>query len=205
MIIRDIVYTFAAVLAKENVKKPVDLILQLKGLPADCQVINAHLDGDFFDETEPCEVRSASIDLTVNVDRRIADVTVLDMAIEGVLTIPCDRCMDDMEHRVSTTYHLSVKPGDEYDDSVDNVLTVPSRWKELDLSPIVRDTVMLTIPVMHAHEDPETQCNPEVLKRIMGSIDSEDEAPAGSDEAADGIDPRWDALRSLADNQSTEN
>ena len=122
-------------------------------------------------------------------------VIVLDMAIDGELTIPCDRCLDDMIHHVDTTYHLTVKAGERLDDSRDNVLEVPSNWKELDLAPIVRDTVLLTIPIMHTHDDPE-QCNPAMMETLL-SHKAHEADDLSNDGAGDEIDPRWAALKSL--------
>lgn len=191
LIIRDIVYTFAAVLTEKSVKKLAELTLLLKGRSADVQVITSHLAGDFFDEPEPCEVRSASVDVAIKVVPR-GEWLNLDMAIKGELTIPCDRCLDDMTHRVDTEYHLTVKPGREFDDSVDGVLQVPAHWRELDLSPIVRDTVMLTIPIMHVHTSVD-ECNSEMIERLEQHRGA-DTLPDNSKPAAD---PRWDALNAL--------
>ena len=197
MIVRDIVYTFAAVLTNESVKKCNELTLQLKGLPLGNQEIKSTLEGGFFDGSEPCEVRSANVNLVIKVQHNTPDIIVLDMAIDGELTIPCDRCLDDMTHHVDTTYHLSVKAGERLDDSQDNVLEVPSSWKELDLTPIVRDTVLLTIPIMHTHDDPE-QCNPEMMATLL-SHEAHDADGDSDDATGNEHDPRWDALRQLTE------
>lgn len=196
LIIKDIVYNFAAVLTRITVKKLTELMLPLKGLPFGNQVINVHLDGSFFDETEPCEVRSASINVSITVNHRMDEIITLDMAIKGELTIPCDRCLDDMTHPVDTTYHLTVKAGETLDDCRDNVLQVPSNWKELDLTPIVRDTVMLTIPIMHVHDSTD-DCNQNMTAWLKEYSASDDDCQV---EPATGHDPRWDALKQLIEN-----
>ena len=125
--------------------------LPLKRLSLGVQEFTYHLGKDFFNDIEPLEVRGGNVDAVVSVDRKSDDIYQIEMTLKGEITIPCDRCLDDMQWAVDTSYDLSVKEGDEYDDSVDNVLTIPSHWRELDLEPLLRDTVLLTIPIKHVH------------------------------------------------------
>ena len=168
---------------------------------------------DFFNDIEPLEVRGGNVDAVVSVDRKSDDIYQIEMTLKGEITIPCDRCLDDMQWAVDTSYDLSVKEGDEYDDSVDNVLTIPSHWRELDLAPLLRDTVLLTIPIKHVH--PEGGCNEQMMAQLSShaAIDLSDDddymhQAGGGDEdnndddnynADKGTDPRWDALKQLFD------
>ncbi|MBO4722424.1 MAG: DUF177 domain-containing protein [Muribaculaceae bacterium] len=182
--------------------------LTFSSLPIGKQNFNYHVDGKFFNEIEASEVRSGSVDVALNVTHRQEGIYELDFVCNGIIIIPCDRCLDDMEHQVETSYHLTVKLGDEYDESVDNVLVIPSSWRTLDLSPIVRDTVLLTIPMMHAHSPGD--CNQEMLGRLSEhttqSFESDEdfmrEPQSEQSAAAEGdIDPRWEALKKLIDNK----
>lgn len=186
--------------------------LQISSLPFGKQEFNYHVDGEFFNEIEASEVRSGSIDVALSVNHAQEGIYELDFVCNGVISIPCDRCLDDMEHKVDTSYHLSVKIGDEYDDSIDEVLIIPSSWRTLDLAPIVRDTVLLTIPMMHVHAPGE--CNEEMLGRLeehaaRGYNSDEDfETPPqdkDNENNADGnIDPRWEALKQLVENKNNK-
>ena len=169
--------------------------LNLKALPFDSQSVNYRLGVDFFPGDEPTEVSAADVDVEIEVTRKSERDYALTMTCRGTLGIPCDRCLEPMEHHVDTTYHLNIRQeGEELDDSRDTVLVLPEAWHELDLAPIIRDTVLLTIPIMHTH-DPG-KCNPLMLERLSeheasdhNDIENENEnAPA---------DPRWDALRKL--------
>lgn len=184
--------------------------LSISSLPFGKQDFNYHLDGDFFNEIEASEVRSGSVDVALSVNHRQEGIYEFDFVCNGVITIPCDRCLDDMEHDVDTTYHLTVKMGDALDDSLDNVLVIPSSWRTLDLAPIVRDTVLLTIPMMHTHAPGE--CNTEMLGHLeehaaRGYSNDEDfDTPPSQDEPAQGgaIDPRWSALQQLIENKNNK-
>ena len=173
--------------------------LTFSSLPIGKQDFNYHIDGKFFNEIEASEVRSGSVDVALCVTHSQEGIYELDFVCNGIIIIPCDRCLDDMEHKVDTC---------SLDESIDNVLVIPSSWHELDLSPIVRDTVLLTIPMMHAHSPGD--CNQEMLGRLsehtpqsfnsdedfLQSPQSENSGPGEDD-----IDPRWAALKQLLDNK----
>ena len=189
-------------------EKLAEMKLSISSLPFGKQEFNYHLDGKFFNEIEDSEVRSGSVDVALSVSHHQEGIYELDFVCSGVITIPCDRCLDDMDHRVDTSYQLTVKIGDEYDESLDNVLIIPSSWRTLDLAPIVRDTVLLTIPMMHVHSP--GGCNVEMLGRLSEHLArnySDDEdfvAPPSEDmknEADEAIDPRWAALQQLKEKQ----
>ena len=182
--------------------------LSISSLPFGKQDFNYHLDGRFFNEIETSEVRSGSVDVALQVDHTQEGIYELDFVCKGVLTVECDRCLDDMDLPVDTSYHLTVKMGDTLDDSADAVMVIPSSWRTLDLAPIMRDTVLLTIPMMHAHAPGE--CNIEMLGHLeehaARGYDSDEDfvEPSQSSESTPGeaIDPRWSALRQLIDNKN---
>lgn len=173
--------------------------LPLKSMPFGTQEFTYHLDGAFFNEIEHSEVTSGSVDVALKVVRNKEEMMELEFVCRGTITVPCDRCLDDMELAVDTTYNLTVKPGEDYDDSVDNVLEVPAHWRELDLAPLMRDTVLLTIPIMHSHEDP-SQCNSLMMERLMEAAPGQELPPDEETEPA--TDSRWDALKKLKDNNN---
>ncbi|MBQ9217921.1 MAG: DUF177 domain-containing protein [Muribaculaceae bacterium] len=183
--------------------------LRLRSLPFDTQVFSYHLDGDFFNQVEKTEVRSSSVDITVQVTRTTDNTYVLQMDCKGWLTVACDRCLDDLRLDVDTDYRVTVRQeGDEWDDRGDDVLLIPETWSELDLTELMRDTVLLTIPIVHCHADGE--CDPEMMAHLgehwadteptADGPSSDAESPLSTDESDDAIDPRWEALRKLKDN-----
>lgn len=182
--------------------------LKLGSMAFGNQVFTYHLDARFFNDIEQTEVRHASVDVTMNVTHPREDYFELAIECKGTLVIPCDRCLDDMEHEVDTTYEISVRlEGDEYDDSRDELLLVPESWRELDVAPLVRDTVLLTIPMTHVHD--EGECNEQMsallsdhaAEGLNEDLPSDDpEARADDEGDTESIDPRWAALQKLKDN-----
>ncbi len=174
------------------------LKLKLKTLPFGTHAVECHLDESFFNLDEQTEVRRADVDVTLQVTRKSENTYHLEVACDGTVTIPCDRCLDDLDLPVEVDYSLNVEQmGTELDDSNDELLIVPSDWRELDAAPIVRDTVLLAIPMTHCHEN-EDDCNADMLDLLDSHL-----AEAVPDDVDDdqsettSTDPRWEALKKL--------
>ncbi len=172
-------------------------MLKLKTLPFGTHAIECHLDESFFNIDELSEVRRADVDVTLEVTRKSENTYHLEINCNGTVTIPCDRCLDDLDLPVEENYCLNVEQmGTELDDTGDELLIVPSDWRELDTAPIVRDTVLLAIPMTHCHES-EDDCNPDMLdaldSHLAGAVPDDDDTQSETT----GTDPRWEALKKL--------
>ncbi len=168
------------------------------------------LDSEFFRNMESEDIRRGEVKVTLTVNCK-SDYYELDFTLKGAVNIPCDRCLDDMEHEVDTTYHLCVKYGETYSDENDDLLIIPESDAYLNIAYIVYDTVALTIPLKHVH--PAGKCNKGMAQKLKmhASSQASDEFEDFEDDGEDGgdidtrednaqVDPRWDALRKLTDN-----
>ena len=154
--------------------------LKIKTLPFGTHTVECHLDESFFNIDEQSEVRRADVDVTLNVTRKSESTYRLEIACNGTVTIPCDRCLDDLDLPVEVDYCLNVEQmGTELDDSNDELLIVPSDWREMDAAPIVRDTVLLAIPMTHCHEN-EEDCNVDMLDLLDSHL--AEAIPEGTDD-----------------------
>ncbi len=173
------------------------LTLKLKTLPFGTHAFECHVDESFFNLDEQIEVRRADVDVTLTVTRKSENTYCLEISCNGTVTIPCDRCLDDLDLPVDLDYRLNVEQmGTELDDSNDELLIVPAEWRELDAAPLVRDTVLLALTMTHCHEN-EEDCNPDMLN-VLDSHRVE-AVPDGDDYLSEttGTDPRWEALKKL--------
>lgn len=171
--------------------------LPLRALAIGTYAYNFHLSKGFFEQMESADVHDADIDVKATVTYN-GDVYEIDIRCTGEATLPCDRCLDDMQESIDAEYHIAAKYGEKFDDSDDALIEIPRSDSDLDIAHIIYDTVMLDIPIMHAHA--EGQCNP-VMSDILGKhivLDAAD-APEQSDtdDSAGATDPRWDALKKL--------
>ena len=102
---------------------------------------------------------------------------------KGKLTIPCDRCLDPIEHEVDTVYHITVKYGEDYNDESDDLLVIPYTDSYLNVAYMLYDTIVLTIPLRHVH--PMGKCNRAMLAALhknRSSNTGDEEVEAALDE-----------------------
>ncbi len=181
--------------------------LPLKSIPAGTQEFSYHLDKTFFVNMENADVRDADVDVHLTVTHK-NDVYDLVFHLTGTVTVACDRCLDNLELPVDTTYQVAVKYGDDYRDDADGMIEIPESDNFLNVAYMIHDTAALAIPIKHVH--PLGKCNramSTLLKKhrahTPGDPDAEleDELLDGIDDAdtgeAQATDPRWDALRGL--------
>ena len=184
-------------------------------MPIGTQQFEYTIGPEFFRNMENTDVRKADIKVVLSV-KNSGESFGLDFDIKGMIIIPCDRCLDDLEHNVDTKYHLRVKYGEEYCDENDEVLIIPESDNSLNVAYMIYDSIILTIPLKHVH--PMGKCNRAMsahLKkhstRNMSDEDFEDDgfSEEESEEIFEGnddnnneetSDPRWDALKDLKDN-----
>ena len=173
---------------------------------------------DFFANMENPDIHDADLHVGVDVDARHGEYHIT-MQVRGSVTLLCDRCLDTLPWPVDTEYSLTVRFGDSYDDSTDDVLVIPSSDTSLNIAYLLNDTVTLSLPMRHVH--PAGQCNRAMTQRLhhhrVDSPDNKENPDEVSDEelieetreAAEdaATDPRWDALRGLisdSDNNADE-
>lgn len=135
-------------------------------------------DTAFFREMESIDVMGGEVRAHLELSHKNGAYDCL-FTLKGVVEIACDRCLEAMDHEVSSEYHIVVKYGPEYDDSSDEVLIIPESEAWLDVSQMLLDTILLTIPIRHIHSP--GGCNPEMAEKFeLHLADSDDEQ--GDDE-----------------------
>lgn len=172
----------------------------MKSLAPGSYSFEYHLGKKFFNDMESDDIRDADVDVALSVDHR-ADMYVMRFNVTGNITIPCDRCLDDMVLPVDTVYNITVRYGDTYDDSDDNVLIIPFSDQNLNVAYIIYDTVALSIPIKHVH--PKGQCNKamsDILRRHSATDAPDDDNDDSASAETTTTDPRWDELKKLTDN-----
>lgn len=115
-----------------------------------------HIGKEFFELKENDEILGCDVDVHLSVEKR-HETYILEFDLAGDLEVPCDRCLDPVTLPVDEVYDIAVRHGEEYDDSSDDVLVIPEGWTRLDVSGLIYDTLMLTIPLRCVHA--EGECN----------------------------------------------
>jgi len=111
---------------------------------------------EFFNNMENPDVIFSDVHVHLDLVKK-NDAYDCTFHCKGMLQIPCDRCLDPMVHEVDTTYHITVKYGEDYKDDSDDLLIIPESDAYLNVAYMLYDTIVLTIPLRHVH--PLGKCN----------------------------------------------
>lgn len=99
--------------------------------------------------------------------------------ITGTMTVPCDRCLGDVEFPVDVNVRLSIKYGSSREDADDGdreIIFLPENDTELDMSQIIYDYSCLALPLQRVHRDGD--CDQDTVSHlgIRKSAGKQDEA-----------------------------
>ena len=159
------------------------------------------LDDDFFKNIDAPDIRKGQLHVDLDI-KKYTGGFILDFHTEGIVTVPCDRCLDDMELSVDTENTLKVKLGADFADEEDFV-TIPEEEGYIDISWFLYEFIALSLPMQHIHATGE--CNQkmmDVLNRHMCTEGGETSEGIQLEDEADreSIDPRWNELKKILDN-----
>lgn len=149
---------------------------------------------EFFKNMEVPDIISGDVKVHLDLEKR-NDAYDCTFHCKGVLQIPCDRCLDPLDHEVDTEYHVKVKYGEDYDDVSDDLLVIPESSLSLNVAYILKDTIVLTIPARHVH--PLGKCNRAMMaalnKHSSGRGEEDEDIAAAVEETevelSSGVDP----------------
>lgn len=149
---------------------------------------------EFFDlfETEQ-EFFNPEINVDVLLDKH---TTFLEFYINvsGTVQLICDISNDEFSENISNDLKVLVKFGEEYDDSNEDIITIPHKDSEFNITNLIYEAVVLSIPMKKLA--PSVRDNDEYQKLL----DQYSPQITEEDEEEQSIDPRWAALKKLKDN-----
>ena len=166
------------------------------------------LDNRFFADIGGEDIQKGKINTRLTITKK-ANAFDLSFTFNGIVIVPCDRCLDDMDLPIETSARLIVKFGKDYSEESDEIVVIPESEGIINLAWFLYEFVALAIPIKHVHAP--GKCNKQMtskLKKHSSKSSGDDEQPFDSDDSDDAIitdddpdeektDPRWDALRGL--------
>ena len=162
------------------------LKIDLKGLKEEESSLTFDLDDRYFAALDGADVKRGSLHVSVSI-RKATGFFEFNFHTDGIIVIPCDRCLDEMEQPVETDNRLIVKLGNDYSEE-DDIIVVPENEGILDMAWIIYEFVALVIPIRHVHAP--GKCNPAMTEAL-----EELSADRSSDvESNQPVDPRWEKL-----------
>jgi len=181
----------------------------LKDLSDASRLYEFELDDLYFKKIDSPEVQKGNVHAKVNVQRKLS-VFELQFMLDGSVTIPCDRCLDDMEQQIHYKEKLQVKFGDKFSEE-DEIVIVPETEGAINIAWFLYEFIVLNIPIKHVHAPGE--CNKTMATKLKKHItrqkdDDEDGVSTLFEDDADDdfsveetqTDPRWDGLQNITEN-----
>lgn len=194
-------------LYKCTLSKFSEYIIPLRNINTGEERFEYKLTNDFFSKIDSPEVEKGKVSAIVNV-KKIVDSFELSFQIEGVVKISCDRCLDEMDQLVSSNEKLIVKFGSDYAEEGSNIIVVPQSEGEINVAWFIFEFISLAIPIKHTH--PYGKCNKQMSEKLREISAYDDESEQEQDIDIDleedtedklkDIDPRWDELKKIINN-----
>ncbi len=158
---------------------------------------NYVLDNEFFESVDGPEVREGNVNVSLSVVR-VSSAFELDFQIKGVVTVTCDRCLDDMEIPIETINRLIITFGEMYAETSDEQVVISEEEGFINVAWYMYEFIALALPMKHVHKPGE--CNEVMaskLKELCVDESNEDNEVPESESDNQPVDPRWDVLRNL--------
>jgi len=182
--------------------------IDLKNMQQDVHTYEYLLDSLFFTNIGGEDVQKGKVNTKLTVSK-IGEAFNLSFSFNGVVVIPCDRCLDDMDFPIDTSARLIVKLGRDYSEESDEIVIIPEDEGIINLAWFLYEFVALAIPIKHVHAP--GKCNRQMSTKLKKHLaKSDDDQSFGMDSAEDIIitdddqeeeeektDPRWNILKGL--------
>ena len=183
--------------------------LSLYTLPLKTLSVGEHqyhftLDNDFFTAVGGQEVSEGLVEVEVQVEKSNLNVDIT-FFLEGTIQATCNRCLESMPLDIDSEEHLVVKFGESYSEESDELIVISEDEGTLNIAWLLYEFVALSIPIALTHN--EGECNEEMMeayhKVVVRSVDnnsSDDDDDDNEVRENDKVDPRWEALKNIIDN-----
>ena len=120
------------------------------------------IDNKFFENFEFSEVQKGCVKVNLNVEKHERE-SILTFNFAGSVIIACDRCNDEYEQPIENEVVIYLKYGHEYEEESDDVIVIPSEEGEYDISSLIYEYIILSLPIHRVHQD-INDCNQEVIE-----------------------------------------
>jgi uncharacterized protein len=166
--------------------------IPLGGLKEGQHTFDFEIDKAFFEQFDESEVKEGSLVANVVMEKRSTHLDLI-ISISGNVRICCDRCLEMFLQPVDCENRLLVKFGKSIEDIDPDILSLPFGEQELNLQQHFYEFIILALPIKRVHpidSKGRSTCDPEMLKKLDELIVEEEPD----------IDPRWDELKKLMNN-----
>lgn len=165
--------------------------LRFVGLKAGKHYFSYEVNPEFFGLYEDSLIEKASASIKVELDKQNDKLYLINLNIEGVLGLECDRCLNEFDLKIQSKHTLIMK-AETNNDVVDDedVIFVTEDQNKINIADYIYEFMMLHLPMRKECEMGGVKCNSEMVKKIEKiNFQSNDKNE---------IDPIWEELRKLS-------
>ncbi len=174
-----------------------DYSIAFKGLKDGKHQFHYKIDNNFFKNIEGSVIKDGQFEVDVELIKR-SQMLQLDFKIEGNVHTICDNCLGDLTLAVFNESTIYIKFGIAYDEPSDEIIVLPYEEHEFNIAQLLYEYIVVSMPLRSVHEDQES-CDQDMIQRLQSHELAEQTSFKDENEA---IDPRWEALKKLKDNNS---
>lgn len=180
--------------------------IPLRGLSEGKHEFKYDLDKSFFAliDDGTAEIKKGDLKVVVSL-KKISTTFELVFNIVGVVSVPCDRCLDDISMDVDATNKLIVKFGKEYSEESDEIVVIPEEDGEINIAWFLYEFIVLSLPAKKVHapglcnKTMSSKLNKHRAKSVDDDSDDESEDDSSFDDGDSSLsDPRWDSLKDVS-------
>ncbi|HOF98412.1 MAG TPA: DUF177 domain-containing protein [Paludibacteraceae bacterium] len=140
----------------------------LKDLTNEKRIVEFDLDDAYFQKIDSPEVQQGNVHAKITVQKKTT-VYKLDFELNGFITLPCSRCLEDMQQLIHYKESLEVKFGNKFSEENDIVI-VPEADGAINVAWFLYEFIVLNIPLKHVHAPGE--CNKAMITKLKKHISS---------------------------------
>lgn len=153
------------------------------------------IDQTFFENFEGAQISNCNIEVKLDLDKK-ESFLLLNFMFHGVVDLPCNRCEVVLNFTIDGDYPIVVKFDEhnekEKDDSNADVIYINRNETHLDVSQLIYEFVILSIPYHRINCDNLKEpkpCNFEILNKLKDYTENFSDEPQQ--------DPRWNKLKNI--------
>ena len=179
------------------------------GLPLGQHEFEFQITQSFFDLFEfDQDFQHPNLRLEMVLDKK-NNFLELHFQLSGTIEVNCDLTNEPYEEKISGKSSIIVKFGSEFDDTDDEVWVIPQGEFTINIAQMIYEMTLLALPRKRIHPDVQSgKSHSEMLELLeQYSLDEVDFDEIGKNELSEDsndeeIDPRWEALKKLKNNNN---
>lgn len=193
-----------------------EYIIPFVGLKLGVHAFDFHITDAFFEAMEYSLIQKGDVAVTLELEKK-ETMMIGNFSVKGTVETACDRCTEAVSVPVKGSYQLIYKFDDHPSDDESLIVVYPEEF-ELDVRDSIHEFITVSMPSRTVHK--EGECDEEMM-RILSEYalteaeyaaieerqqeDDEEEEEDASENDDQPVDPRWNALKKLRDNNDNLN